>query len=111
MKRVIIILLIAIIHFMLSVGLAMTTFEVSGFMFGIYPKPSNGSIHSVLTTIHTVLMFPLGLAAESLSPGMQFLGWPLVVLNSLLWAVASYMLIARLFPSRKRKVADKKRSV
>ena len=106
MKRTIKILLIAAIHFVVTVGLAMATFEISGFMFGVYPKPNTGALHSILITLRTVLMFPLGSVAESLGPKLSLLGWPLVVINSLLWAVVLYMLVGRLLRSRKRKAAD-----
>jgi hypothetical protein len=105
-KRIIIILIIAVIHLGLVIGLALSTFEVSGFMFGVYPQPSHGPLHGVLTTLYTVLMFPFGLVAESLSPGARFLGWPLVVLNSLLWAGVFYMLVVRSFSRQKRKARD-----
>ena len=104
MKRVLIVLLLAVIHLGLGVVLALSTFEVSGFMFGVYPQPSDGPLHSVLTTMYTVLMFPLGLLAESLGPGVRFFEWPLVVLNSLLWAGVVYILIIRWFSPGKRRV-------
>ncbi len=103
MRKVIVISVIALIHFVFSVGVAMTTFEIKGFMFGIYPQPSNDLLHRVLMILRTVLLFPFGLVAESLGPGVRFLGWPLVVLNSLLWAAIIYLLIALSVQSRKQK--------
>jgi hypothetical protein len=102
----IIILLLAVIHLGLVVVLALSTFEVSGFIFGVYPQPSDGPLHSVLTTMYTVLMFPFGLLADSLSPGLRFLGWPLVAVNSLLWAGVIYMVIVRWLMPRGRKTTD-----
>jgi hypothetical protein len=96
MKRVVVILIITIIHLGIAMGSYLVTFEVYGFMFGMAPKPSEGAFHSVLTTIHTVTMFPLGLVAVSLGSGARFLAWPLMVINSLLWAVVIYLLFTRL---------------
>ncbi len=101
MKRAITILVIAVIHLVLAVGSVLKSLEFSGFIFGLYPQPEVGPFHSTLMTMHTVLMFPLGLVAESLGPGVQFLAWPLVMLNSLLWAAVLFLLLARWFPPRR----------
>jgi hypothetical protein len=108
MKRAIAILLIALGHLLLAVGLAQYTFEVSGFMFGLYPKLNEGTFHSTLSTAHTMLMFPLGWIADSSHSDMGVLAWPLVFLNSLLWAICIYVLVYRWLPSRKRNRSDEK---
>jgi hypothetical protein len=103
MKKVIIVVAIAIAHLVLALGSAVATFEVPGFFFGVYPHPNEGIVYTVLDTMHTVLMLPLGLVALSLGTSVLFLAWPLMLLNSLLWAVLIYYLATHLTELRKSK--------
>ena len=105
MTKAIIIIVIAIIHLGLTVGLAVSTFNMDGFMFGVYPRPDTGLLHRGLAAAYTVLMFPFGHLANSMSADVRFLGWPLVALNSLLWSALIYVLLVRRFFNYKPKDA------
>jgi hypothetical protein len=92
MKRVVTIVIIAIVHLVIALGSYLATFEVSGFLFGVAPRPSDGLLHNVLRAVHSVTMFPLGWVAQTMGSDAQLLAWSLVVLNSLLWALVAYAL-------------------
>jgi hypothetical protein len=96
-KKAVIIVFTSFVHFALTIGLAIKTFDLNFVFFGIYPKPNHGTAHGTLVAAYNILMFPLGRLAESLDSSVGFLGWPLMILNSLLWAMVIYLLVIRWF--------------
>ncbi|MFO7914647.1 MAG: hypothetical protein R6U43_03030 [Candidatus Krumholzibacteriales bacterium] len=90
MKRLLKILATAAVHLIVTIWSVMKTFQMSGFFFGVYPRPYEGPFRSFITNLSRVLLFPLGNLAMRLPADAEFAGWTLVIINSLLWALILY---------------------
>ena len=93
MKKLLKILATAAVHLIVTIWSVMKTFQVSGFFFGVYPRPDDGPFRSFVTNLSRVLLFPLGHLAMKLPADAELAGWTLVIMNSLLWALVLYITV------------------
>lgn len=93
MKRLLKIIATAAVHLIVTIYSVMMTFQLSGFFFGVYPRPHEGPFRSFMTNLSRVLLFPLGHLSMRLPADSEVLGWTLVIINSLLWALVLYVAV------------------